>query len=286
MTAMRKKGRFWHDIKFKYRLTVLNENSLEEVGSLHVSKLAGLLLLVLACIFIFLVAALIIVYTPLRGYLPGYMNSDVRQQVVVNALRADSLQEALYRHGLYIQNIQDIIGGKVKTDTIQSIDSLAVVRAEELMERSREEEEFIRQYEERERYNLTAVSENPSGEGLIFFPPVRGTVVKRFDSNGRHYGTDIQAVPKSSIVAALDGTVIFAAYTAETEYVIQIQHSQNFVSVYKYCGALMTRQGDAVKGGEVIALIGGAGTEREKPHVHFELWHKGTPVDAEQYVVF
>lgn len=273
-------------MKMKYRLSVLNENSLEEVGSFHASKLNGLVLLVVGCVIIFLAAALIIVYTPLRGYLPGYMNSDVRQQVVANALRADSLEEAIYRHGLYIQNIQDIIGGKVKTDTIQSIDSLAVVRAEELMERSREEEEFIRQYEERERYNLTAVSENPSGEGLIFFPPVRGTVVKRFDVKEKHFGTDIQAVPRSSIVATLDGTVIFAAYTTDTEYVIEIQHAQNFVSVYKYCGALMKRQGDAVKGGEVIALIGNVGEEREKPHVHFELWHKGTPADAEQYVVF
>ena len=78
---------FWKDIKFKYKLTVINENTLEEVFGLHVSKLNGISVLLSVLTVLFLIAALIIAATPLRNYLPGYMNSEVRAQVVENALR-------------------------------------------------------------------------------------------------------------------------------------------------------------------------------------------------------
>ena len=154
-----RKGRkaFWHNIKFKYKLTIINENTLEEVVGIHVSKLNGLSVLLSVCTVIFLIAAAIIAFTPLRNYLPGYMNSEVRSQIVANALRADSLQAALERQSRYVMNIQDILSGQVKADTVQSIDSLTDLRAEKLMERSKEEEEFRKQYEEKERYNLTII---------------------------------------------------------------------------------------------------------------------------------
>ena len=75
---MQKKGwhkAFWNNFRFKYKLTIINENTLEEVVGLHVSKLNGLSVLLTALAFLFLIAALIITLTPLRNYLPGYMNS-------------------------------------------------------------------------------------------------------------------------------------------------------------------------------------------------------------------
>lgn len=285
---MKKKGRkaFWHNIKFKYKLTIINENTLEEVVGIHVSKLNGLSVLLSACTVIFLIAAVIIVFTPLRNYLPGYMNSEVRAQVVTNALRADSLQAALGRQKQYVMNIQDILSGKVKADTVSSIDSLTDWRAEELMGRSREEEEFREKYEEKERYNLTAGSDVFDAAGLIFYRPVRGLITRNFAPSEKHFGIDLTADSNESIMAALDGTVIFSSYTAETGYVIQIQHPQNFITIYKHCGTLMKQEGDKVKGGEVIALVGQVGQEKEKPHLHFELWHKGTPINPVKYVVF
>lgn len=247
---------FWHNIKFKYKLTIINENTLEEVVGIHVSKLNGLSVLLSACTVIFLIAAAIIAFTPLRNYLPGYMNSEVRSQIVANALRADSLQAALERQSRYVMNIQDILSGQVKADTVQSIDSLTNLRAEKLMERSKKEEEFRKQYEEKERYNLTAVTDVRDAAGLIFYRPLRGVMSAGFNPEKRHFGIDLTASPNESILAALDGTVIMAAYTAEWGYVIQIQHPQNFISVYKHCGSLMKREGEQVKGGEVIALVG------------------------------
>lgn len=277
---------FWHNIKFKYKLTIINENTLEEVVGIHVSKLNGLSVLLSACTVIFLIAAAIIAFTPLRNYLPGYMNSEVRSQIVANALRADSLQAALERQSRYVMNIQDILSGQVKADTVQSIDSLTNLRAEKLMERSKKEEEFRKQYEEKERYNLTAVTDVRDAAGLIFYRPLRGVMSAGFNPEKRHFGIDLTASPNESILVALDGTVIMAAYTAEWGYVIQIQHPQNFISVYKHCGSLMKREGEQVKGGEVIALVGKSTEDGDQPHLHFELWHRGNPTNPEKYVVF
>lgn len=288
---MRKKIRrraFWHNIKFKYRLTIVNENTLEEVAGLHVSKLNGLSVLLCACTVIFLTAAVIIAFTPLRNYLPGYINSDVRRQIVENALRADSLQQVLDRQNRYMMTVRDILSGRVKTDTVASLASLTDARAEQLMERSREEEEFRRRYEEEERYNLTAVTGAHDAAGMVFFRPLRAAVAVPFNPADKHFGVDLAAGPREGVMAALDGTVVLAAYIAGEGRVVMIQHAQNFLTVYRHCGGLMCASGDQVKGGDVIAL-----TQDRKdadggshPFFHFELWHGGVPVDPARYVVF
>lgn len=281
-----KRKAFWKNVKFKYKLTITNENTLEEIVGIHVSKLNGASVLLSAVTVIFLIASLIIVFTPLRNYLPGYMDTEVREQVVLNALRADSLQRALEHQRMYIMNIQDIISGTVKVDSVHSIDSLTVVRSEELMERTQAEEEFRKQYEETERYNLTTIDNAPAVTGLIFFRPTRGMVSSDFDANKRHFGIDIAASPNESVLATLDGTVILATYTADTGYVIQVQHGQNLVSVYKHCGSLLKKVGDTVKAGEAIALVGNTGEKTTGPHLHFEIWNRGRALDPSKYIVF
>lgn len=284
---MKKKGRkaFWKNIKFKYKLTVINENTLEEVVGIHVSKLNGFSVLLAACTVIFLLAAIILVFTPLRNYLPGYMNSEVRSQVVTNALKADSLAEALDRQNRYIMNIQDIFSGKVNVDTVQSIDSLTTIRTNELMNRSKEEDDFRRKYEARQKAE-SAAEEDHKLPDLLFFRPTKGIVMKDFAPSRQHYGVDMAAAMDESIVAVMDGKVMTVVQTADKGFLIQIQHEQNFISIYKHCGTSRKKEGDRVKGGEVIAL---AGTEDEGKHVsyvHFELWHEGTPIDPAKYVVF
>jgi len=281
-----KRKAFWKNIKFKYKLTVINENTLEEIVGIHVSKLNGLSVLLSAVTVIFLIASLIIAFTPLRNYLPGYMNTEVREQVVMNALRADSLQQMLERQRMYVMNIQDIIGGVVKVDSVHSIDSLTMVRSEELMERTQAEDDFRKQYEESERYNLTTIDNAPAVTGLIFFRPTRGMVSSSFDANRKHFGIDIAATPNESVLATLDGTVILATYTADTGYVIQVQHNQNLVTVYKHCGSLLKKVGDTVKAGEAIALVGNTGEKTTGPHLHFEIWNKGRALDPSKYIVF
>ena len=286
MAKKKRNKAFWNNIKFKYKLTIINENTLEEVAGIRVSKLNGLSVLLTVITVIFVIAATIIAFTPLRNYLPGYMNSEVRAQIVDNALKVDSLQQLVERQNLYIMNIQDIFSGKIKVDTVQSIDSLTNMRADSLMERTQREEEFRRQYEETEKYNLTSIAEDKGVDGLIFHRPTRGMLTSHFDPNSRHYGVDIAATPNESVLAALDGTVILSTYTAETGYLIEVQHGQDFITVYKHCGSLLKKEGDEVKGGEAIALVGKTGTLTTGPHLHFELWRKGRAVNPEKYIVF
>lgn len=285
--AKKKRNRaFWNNMKFKYKLTVSNENTLEEVIGLRVSKLNGFSVLFFTLLLLFAIAAAIIAFTPLRNYLPGYMNSEVRAQIVKNALRADSLQQLVERQNLYIMNIQDIFSGRIKADTVSSMDSLTAVRTDSLMSRTKEEEEFRLQFEENEKYNLTSLGDAFNTDGLIFYRPTRGLLSSNFNPQIRHFGVDISANPNESVLSTLDGTVILSAYTAETGYVIQVQHNQDFVSVYKHCGSLLKREGDPVKAGEVIALVGNTGSETTGPHLHFELWHKGRAINPENYIVF
>ena len=284
MPNRRRSKAFWNNFKFKYKLTITNENTLEEIVGLHVSKLNGLSVLLSVLAVLFLIAAGIIAFTPLRNYLPGYMNSEVRSQIVNNALRVDSLRQVLDKQNLYIMNIQDIFSGKVQIDSVQTLDSLTEARHDTLMERTKREEEFRRQYEENEKYNLTSSASQPDVNGLIFYRPARGMVSDHFDAEKKHFGTDIAANPNESVLATMDGTVILSTYTAETGYLIAVQHNQDFVSVYKHCGSLLKKEGERVKG--AIALVGNSGTLSTGPHLHFELWYKGRPVNSEKYIVY
>ena len=136
------------------------------------------------------------------------------------------------------------------------------------------------------RSSKSKLDDNNAASGLIFYRPTRGMMSSNFDLENRHYGVDIAANPNESVLATLDGTVILSTYTAETGYVIQIQHGQDFVSVYKHCGSLLKKEGDPVKGGEAIALVGNTGEKTTGPHLHFELWHKGRAIDPSKYIVF
>lgn len=286
MPKRRRSKAFWRNFKFKYKLTVVNENTLEEIVGLRVSKLNGLSVLLFVLAVLFMIAAAIITFTPLRNYLPGYMNSEVRAQVVDNALRVDSLQQVLDRQNLYIMNIQDIFSGRVAVDTVHTLDSLTAVRKDTLMERTQREEEFRRHYEETEKYNLTTITAQPEVNGLNLYRPTRGMVSGRFDAEKKHFGTDIAANPNESVLATMDGTVILSTYTAETGYLIGVQHNQDLISFYKHCGSLLKKEGERVKGGEAIALVGNSGTLSTGPHLHFELWYKGHPINPEKYIVF
>lgn len=136
---------------------------------------------------------------------------------------------------------------------MQTLDSLTAAREDTLMERTKREEEFRRQYEENEKYNLTTVTSQPDVNGLILYRPTRGMVSDHFNAEKKHFGTDIAANPNESVLATMDGTVILSTYTAETGYLIGVQHNQDLISIYKHCGSLLKKEGERVKGGEAIA---------------------------------
>lgn len=278
---------FWSRVRFKYKLTFINEDTLEEVWTFRLSQLSAFAVLLVFAFALVSVTAFIIIKTPIRNYLPGYLDVEVRKEIVQNALRADSLERMLEIQHVYSENVARIIGGEVPLDSIRRIDSLARVDADFEIPRGEAEQAFVAQYEEEEKYSLTALNPNPVfTEQAFFYKPVDGVVSSHYQTDIRHFGVDIAASPSESVLATLDGTVVYAGYDPQHGNVIQLQHRNGLVSIYKHNEALLKEPGDHVVAGEAIALVGNTGTLSTGPHLHFELWYKGVPVNPEEYIAF
>jgi murein DD-endopeptidase MepM/ murein hydrolase activator NlpD len=146
-------------------------------------------------------------------------------------------------------------------------------------------------YEAQNRFNLkvgetAAARKDVTLDQLRFFTPLKGVVTNRFNPSQQHFGLDIASAKNEAVKAAYDGTVIFAEWTAETGYVMAIQHTGNVISVYKHNSVLLRKQGSFVRAGETISIVGTSGEYSTGPHLHFELWIRGKAVDPEQYLAF
>lgn len=278
---------FWKRIRFKYKLSFINENTLEEVWSFRLSQLSVFISLGVFAFSLVAFTAFIIIMTPIRNYLPGYLDVEVRKGIVQNALRADSLERMIEIQNLYLKNVTGIISGTIELDSIREIDSLARVDADFEIPRSPEEEEYVKNFEQEEKYNLTVLNTNPLPmDGLFFYKPVNGVISSHYQADIHHFGVDIAAASKESVLATLDGTVMYAGYDPNQGNVIQLQHKNGFVSVYKHNELLLKEPGEQVVAGEAIALVGNTGKLSTGPHLHFELWYNGKPVNPEDFIVF
>lgn len=273
-------------MRFKYKLLFLNETTLEEVFTIRISRLSGLIMIAVFGFILIALTSIVIIKTPIRNYLPGYLDSEIRQTMVENALKADSLENQLQIQSRYLSNIGSILKGEIEVDEIKYPDSLVDANSVNL-EKTSETEEFIRNYENEERYNLSLLTSNSNvPENVTFYKPVRGIISSAFDYQKKHYGIDIAANPKESVLATLKGTVVFTGFDANAGYVIQIQHANGFISIYKHNALLLKGQGDEVEAGEAIALVGNTGSLSTGDHLHFELWYRGKPVNPQEYINF
>jgi murein DD-endopeptidase MepM/ murein hydrolase activator NlpD len=208
----------------------------------------------------------------------------------MSAIRLDSLDRELALRDKYFANLNAIISGNAPADLFSAQDTTGNYKA--ISFRSIPEDSVLRaKVENEERYNLTLGPSSPESitslAGLHFFPPVKGIISGRFDIRTKHFGTDIVAKPKSTVSAALDGTVIFTGWTMETGFVIELQHPNNIVSVYKHNAYLLKETGDLVRAGEPISIVGNSGEMYTSgPHLHFEIWYKGSPLDPEKHILF
>ncbi|MDR0832711.1 MAG: M23 family metallopeptidase [Candidatus Symbiothrix sp.] len=276
---------FWEKAKFKYKLSFLNENTLEEVFSLKLSPLSATLLLAGFAVVMIALTSVVIIKTPIRNYLPGYLDDDMREQMLVNSLKTDSLEEVIRIQSSYLDNINSLLNGTNKVATMPATDT-TTIQVEEF-QKSERLTEFVRTYEEEEKYNLNAPTSSLAlPENLIFYKPVRGYVSSHFDLKEKHFGIDIAAKSKESVLATMRGTVIFAGFEAMGGYVIELQHPSGVVSIYKHNAVLLKKQGETVNAGEAIAIVGNSGTLSNGTHLHFELWNKGTALNPEEFIVF
>lgn len=283
----KEKVRLWDRLKYKYKLSVINETSYEEVFNFRLSQLHVLTALSVLAVILVVLTILLIAFTDLREFIPGYPDGNMRQMIAQNALRVDSLENELLKRDRFFKSIRLVLNGGDTTSLERSREDTARYRNDTIrFQISEQENEFRAAIEERERFNLSLGMKEQNHDYYHFFPPVEGIVTQSFDEKKRHYGTDIVAKANAKVAAVLDGVVIFTDWTVKTGYVIQVQHTNDLISVYKHNSILLKKQGDYVRAGEVLGVVGNTGEKSSGPHLHFELWRAGNPLNPENFIKF
>ncbi|MBN1132158.1 MAG: M23 family metallopeptidase [Bacteroidales bacterium] len=279
---------FIRKLTHKYRMVLLNDSTFEEVGFVRLSRLNLIALTVFLLILFILLIYVLIAYTPVRELIPGYPDATMSHNIRQNAIKLDSLEYELSLRDQYFENMKRIINGEEPENYLN--DTATLTGRNEISLSSSNYDSLLRiQVESEEQFRLRTLNNNHESRELHemnFFTPVRGMISRHFNPRDNHYGVDLVAGPNEVVKATLDGTVTMATWTLETGYIIQIQHSYELISVYKHNAELFKSVGMKVKAGDAIAIVGNSGELTTGPHLHFELWHRGTPLDPVDYVVF
>lgn len=282
---------FWSNLKQQirnpYRLVVMNDDTLEERAAFIFTPLNFFVFTSAVVLFLIVSVIYLIAFTSLREYIPGYADVGMRKKIIFLANRTDSLEKIIAEKDFYLQNISNILSGKETEVASQDLKKDSVKKAINIVDNHVPEDSMLRaQIEEEEKNNLKGSFNKDRGgiNSLFFFVPVQGKLSNGFEQASKHFGVDIVGQKNETIKATLDGTVILSTWTPETGYVIQVQHQENILSIYKHNSALLKKEGERVKAGEPIAIIGNSGELSTGPHVHFELWYKGSPVDPAKYM--
>jgi murein DD-endopeptidase MepM/ murein hydrolase activator NlpD len=284
---MKKKiGNFLKKIRIKYKLSVLNENTLEEEYQFRLSALSLFTLFMGITLITFTLFSILILTTPLKRLLPDNTDRKVRNEVVLNALKIDSLSNELSKRQQYFEVIREILAGDVPIDTTHSTESLISNRIDEkFIEKSDAERAFVEQYEQEEKYNIVNPLTQQQNTNLVFFSPVRGIVSVPFQPRvNHHFGIDISLNAGSSVSSIYKGTVVLTGYDVNNGHFVQVLHPQNFISIYKHVAVVLKKEGDLVKTGEVIAIVNSQGNK--PPALRFELWYEGRAQDPQDYILF
>lgn len=271
----------------KYRLVVLNEDTYEEKFSLKLSRLNVFVLTTLGSVALIALTTVIIAFSPLREYIPGYSSTSLKRQAVFLEEQSDSLSRVLQYNNAYLERIRKVLNGDYVTEEIDrdsllnsfSLDSIPIDIAP-----IREDSLLRDEVAVEDKYNLFQPYKDALG--LVFYPPLSGLISDNFNPENNHYAIDIISEKDAPVKAIADGTVVFSDWTSDTGYVIIMEHQEGFLSAYKHNGSLFKSQGDRVYAGEVVATVGSTGEYTNGPHLHFELWANGEAVNPENYIDF
>ncbi|WP_422090117.1 M23 family metallopeptidase [Tenacibaculum ovolyticum] len=286
MAKTHKKRKLKQKLIDKYRLVILNEDTFQEKFSLKLSRLNVFVFGGVFSVVLIALTSLLIAFTGLREYIPGYASTSLKKKATRLVYEADSLKTRLAVIERYTKALKPVLTGEIRSEKIDSIkiEAQNLTFNESKLQASKQDSLFRAKIEGKDRFPL---SEGAAGRAkIVFFSPLTGTVSQAFNMNDKHYALDIVAKTGTPVKAIADGTVILAEWTAETGYVITIQHPNKFISVYKHNGSLLKQQGDVVKSGEAIASVGSTGELTTGAHLHFELWNNGFPVNPTDYIDF
>lgn len=283
----RNKKKFTKKLLHKYRLVILNEDTFEERLSFKLTRLNVFVLVTTSVILLIAGTTFLIAFTGLREYIPGYSPAQLKKQATDLAFKTDSLQNTLLLNNQYYESIRKVLTGDLEAGILNR-DSL--VRAQQIdpslidLTRSRADSLLREEVAQEDKYN---VLESAGGSmDFSLFPPAKGPITEPYDLKTRHYAVDVVVAKNTPIKAAASGRVIFAEWSAATGFVIIIKHDYGLTTVYKHNASLTKEQGDQVRSGEVIATAGSTGELSTGPHLHFELWLEGNPVNPTDYIDF
>ncbi len=289
-------GSLFKKFRHKYRLVIMDDDTFKEAWSFRLSKMNIFVSLGLISIISIAITAYIIAFTPLREFIPGYTNAEMIATSYKNAVTIDSLQQQIRNYDIMLGNIQQVISGEDIHDVMYQPKADSTKKYAETIEdkRSPQDNALRKEIESEDKYQLktssTAESAAPVSHGniknMLFFSPIHGTILSQFDLSKQHYGIDVSGQTNETVKAVADGIIIFADWTYTTGYMIGIQHQDNIVSIYKHNSSLLKKIGDFVKAGDPIAFIGNTGELTSGPHLHFELWNNGSPVNPTDYILF
>lgn len=286
----RRKRTFFSKLRDKYRLSLVNESSFEERLSIRLSRINVLLLATGAFLVCAALVTGFIVFTPVKRMIPGYSDQKTKRDAYRATLLADSLEGAMAVRDLYLTNLRSVLNGELPADSATLFRPIAVTPDPDDLKPGPADSVLRERIRREEAYNLEqrtgTTAEREGLSGIFFFAPLRGVVTGTFDKAQRHFGIDIVTRPDEAVKACLDGTVVLSSWTSDGGYVLHVQHTGNLVSVYKHNAVLLRKQGDRVRAGEAIAIVGNSGELTTGPHLHFELWHRGEAVDPQAYMVF
>jgi len=276
--------------KRKLRLSVFDDHTLEEVRTVKLSKPLLFSIVGTIILLIFVIVFLLLIYTPLNLFIPSKTSLRIKNHVIETSLAIDSLERKVNVEKTYLTHLKNIIQGKVATDTfnVNSLynDTSVVISKSEF--ESTDLDSIIKA--ELDANNIATLEKNEkikeTLKNIHFIVPLKGLVSDEFDANKTHFGIDIVPGNNETVLATLSGTVILSTWSVETGYIIGIQHNWDLVSFYKHNSVLLKKVGDRVKSGESIAIVGNSGEQTTGPHLHFELWHKGTPTNPRDYITF
>lgn len=280
------KTSFFRKLRYKYRLSILNDQTYEEVLKFRLSRMNVIIFIGGFAITLILLVILLIAFTPIREFIPGYPDGKTRKGYIENALKVDSLEREMNNWLQYYENISIVLNGgeprtiESKPDTSRKYSNIDFSKSEE--------DSLLRlQIEADNMYNLSSnYNDNSKQQSIFFLPPIKGVTINHYNPLQNHYGIDLVASPNEVVLAVADGTVVLSSWTLETGFTIGIQHKNNYISFYKHNSKLIKKQGERVRAGETIAIIGNSGELTTGPHLHFELWHNGNPIDPSKYIHF
>lgn len=286
---MSSKKTFSNWLTTKYLLIIRNEENFAEKNT-YTFNYARLILIGIVIFILATAMAVLLVRGVLQQRLdPRYSQNEAKRQLVEMRLGMDSLKYQLISQDIYIENIRKILSGSLDSEQIDSL-SEAEIRPEIILEEQLQpiDSQFRAQFENTPISEVSFDNSSNTNEfrSLYLFTPIEGIISDQYNPKDDHFGVDLVGKENEPVKSVADGIIIFASWTLDGGHVIGVQHRAGLVSVYKHNSELLKNVGNFVTGGEIIAIVGNSGELTSGPHLHFELWHNGSPVNPEEYIGF